>query len=131
MSENNNIERVRVLGVSVDPFKVDRAVTKTSRYMEKHKFEYVVFVNTAAALAGQKEEYFAEYIENAALVLPGDMNIEEAVEVRSRMEEGVLYQAEYFRRLLSRLNLEHGTCFVFMEKEEARHMLKKLLWMPW
>ncbi len=127
MSENNNIERVRVLGVYVDPLKIDRAVTRTSRYQEKHKFEYILFVNTAAALAGQTEAYFEDYIENAALVLPGDMNLEEAVEVRKWMEEGVLYQAEYFRRLLSKLNLQHAACFILMEKEKQLQKLQNII----
>ena len=56
MSEQRKAERVRVLGVQVDSLKVERAALLTSRYLEKHKFEYIVFANTPAALAGQDEQ---------------------------------------------------------------------------
>ncbi len=117
MIEERKPERVRVLGVLVDSLKPERAVSLTIRYLEKHKFEYIVFANTPAALLG-KEEEMEEYIDQAALVLPGDANIEDAIEVRTWLEEGKCYQAEYFRRLFGRLNKQRASVYLMMEKED-------------
>ncbi len=117
MIEERKTERVRVLGVSVDSLKTDRAANLTVRYLEKHKFEYIVFANTSVALLGKEEEIEA-YINEAALVLPGDANIEDAVEVRAWLEEGKSYQAEFFRRLFTRLNKQRISVYLMMEKED-------------
>lgn len=127
MIENRKTERVRVLGVQVDPIRIDRAVNYTVRCLEKHKFEYIVFANTPAALLGNEEPGMADYIEKAALVLPGDSNIEDAVGVRNWMEDGVNYQAEYFRRLLTRLNKQRGSIYLMVDKEEQLSKVRKII----
>lgn len=127
MSEQRKEERVRVLGVEVDPLRMDRAVSLTSRYLEKHKFEYIVFANTPAALAGQDEGSLSEYIKNAALVLPGDTNIENAVEVGDWLEEGESYQAEYFRRIFSRLYRHRGSIYAMVEKKDQLNKFENIL----
>ena len=127
MIEERKKERVRVLGVHVDPVKADRAVTLTVRYLENHKFEYIVFANTPAALSGREEEGMEEYIDQAALVLPGDSNIEDAVEARKWLEESRSYQAEYFRRLLTRLNKQRAAVYLMVEKEEQYSKICKIM----
>ena len=125
MIDERKVERVRVLGVSVDPLRADRAVNLTVRYLEKHKFEYIVFANTPAALAG-KEESMETYIDHAALVLPGDANIEDAVEARTWLEEGKFYQAEYFRRLFTRLNKQRASVYLMVEKEDQLSKIQRI-----
>lgn len=127
MIEERITERIRVLGVQVDPVRADRAVNLTVRYLEKHKFEYIVFANTPAALLGREEAGMEEYIERAALVLPGDSNIEEAVEANKWLEEGRNYQAEYFRRLFTRLNKQRATIYLMVDKEEQFSRLHKIM----
>ena len=126
MIDERKVDRVRVLGVSVDSLKADRAVNLTIRYLEKHKFEYIVFANTPAALAG-KEENMETYIDHAALVLPGDANIEDAVEARAWLEEGRFYQAEYFRRLFTRLNKQRASVYLMVEKEDQLSKIQRIM----
>ncbi len=127
MNENRKTERVRVLGVQVDAMRVDRAINLTNRYLEKHKFEYIVFANTPAALSGQQENLLKEYVDNAALVLPGDGNIEDAAEVRKWLKDGISYQAEYFRKLFTRLNKQYAGFYVMAEKEEQLTKIRKIV----
>lgn len=127
MSEQRKAERVRVLGVQVDSLKVERAALLTSRYLEKHKFEYIVFANTPAALAGQDEQLLNEYIDGAALVLPGDSNIEDAVEVKQWVGEGLTYQAEYFRRVFTRLNKHRASIYMMVEKEDQLNKIRSII----
>jgi len=127
MIEERKEERVRVLGVQVDPVRPDRAVNLTVRYLEKHKFEYILFANTPAALSGREEEGMDNYIGQAALVLPGDGNIEDAVEMREWLGEGCNYQAEYFRRLFTRLNKQRASIYLLVEKDEQLAKVRKIL----
>lgn len=127
MSEQRKAERVRVLGVEVDSLRMDRAASLTSRYLEKHKFEYIVFANTPVALTGQEEGNLSEYIKNAALVLPGDTNIENAVEAGKWLEEGESYQAEYFRRIFSRLYRQRGSIYAMVEKKDQLNKIQNIL----
>ena len=126
MTDRRKMERTKVLGLSVDPLRVEKALFLTSHYLEAHKFEYITFVNTQAALVGQSDQEFADFISQAALVLPGDNNIEEAVELSRWIEQGTSYQAEYFRRFLTRLNRQRGAAYLMMEKEEELLLLKKI-----
>jgi len=127
MIEERKNERVRVLGVQVDALKTERAVNLTIRYLEKHKFEYIVFANTPAALSGKEEESFENYIDEAALVLPGDSNIEDAVEAGTWLEEGKTYQAEYFRKLFTRLNKQRASVFLMVEKADQLSKIEKII----
>jgi len=127
MIEEKIEKRVRVLGVQVDSVKVDRAVSQTIRFLEKHKFEYIVFANTSAALSGKEGAGIDAYINNAALVLPGDTNVEDAVEVRQWLAEGKTYQAEYFRRLFTRLNKQRASVYLMIEKEEQLSKIDRII----
>ena len=127
MIEDRKADRVKVLGVQVDPVRADRAVNLTVRYLEKHKFEYIVFANTPAALLGREEIGMEEYIDRAALVLPGDTNIEDAVEVKKWLDEGHNYQAEYFRRLFTRLNKQRASIYLMVDKEEQLSKIHKIM----
>lgn len=118
MMEPRKAEKVKILGVDVDHIRVDRAIHRTNHYLELNKFEYIAFVNTANALAGQKDEEFVTFMEQAAMVLPGDNNIEEAIGNRHWLEEETSYQAEFFRRLLGRLNRQRAGVYLMIEKEE-------------
>lgn len=126
MMEPKKTERTKILGIDVDPIRVDKAIHLTSHYLETHKFEYIAFANTKAALAGQNDEEFASFMAGAAMVLPGDNNIEEAVGLRHWIEQETSYQAEYFRRFLSRLNRQRGAAYLMMEKEEELIRLQKI-----
>lgn len=127
MIEKRKAERVRVLGVKVDSIRVDRAINLTIRCLEKHKFEYIVFANTPAALAGKDGSHFQDYIDEAALVLPGDSNIEDAVEVKRWMEEGKAYQAEYFRRLFTKLSKQRASVYIMAEKEDQLSKIRNIM----
>ena len=127
MIEDRKADRVRVLGVQVDSIRADRAVNLTVRYLEKHKFEYIVFANTPAALLGREEAGMEAYIERAALVLPGDANIEDAVEAGKWLEEGRRYQAEYFRKLFGRLGKERPFVYLMVDKEDQLSKLHKIM----
>ncbi len=127
MIEERKEDRVRVLGVQVDSVRPDRAVNLTVRYLEKHKFEYIVFANTPAALSGRDDAAFEDYIEQAALVLPGDANIEDAVEMREWLGEGRSYQAEYFRRLFARLNKQRVSIYLMVDKEDQLFKIRKII----
>ena len=118
MREQRKADRIQILGAEVDPVRVDRAITLTSRYLELNKFEYIVFVNTAAAIMGQEQEDFARFLSQAALVLPGDKNIENAIEGNLRIGEDETYQSEYFGRLFYKLNRMGASVYVMQEKEE-------------
>lgn len=124
--EQRKEEKVKILGVDVDPIRVDRAIHRTNHYLEENKFEYIAFVNTADALAGQNDEEFVAFMDQAAMVLPGDHNIEEAVGNRHWIEEETAYQAEFFRRFLGRLNRQRAGVYLMMEKEEELTRLTKL-----
>ena len=127
MIEDRKADRVRVLGVQVDPVRADRAVNLTVRYLEKHKFEYIVFANTPAALLGREEAGMEDYIDHAALVLPGDANIEDAVEARAWLGDDRNYQAEYFRRLFTRLNKQRASIYLMVDKEEQLSKIHKIM----
>lgn len=125
--EQRKAERVRVLGVQVDSIRVDRAINLTIRCLEKHKFEYIVFANTSAALVGQDEKRLETYIDNAALVLPGDSNIEDSVEIRRWLPEEKAYQAEYFRRLFTKLNKQRASIYLMVEKEDQLSKIRNII----
>lgn len=127
MTEQRKAERVRVLGVQVDSIRVERAVHLTIRYLEKHKLEYIVFADTPAALVGKEENAYGAYLDGAALVLPGDRNIEDAVEVRQWLPEDRSYQAEYFRRLLARLNKHRGSIYLMVENENQLSKIRNII----
>lgn len=127
MNEQRRAERIRVLGVQVDPVRMDRAASLTGRYLEKHKFEYIVFANTPAALAGQEDGLLDTYMRKAALVLPGDSNIEDAVEAGRWLKEGESYQAEYFRRIFSRLNRHRASIYIMVEEEDQLNKIRNII----
>ena len=127
MIEERITDRIRVLGVQVDPVRADRAVKLTVRYLEKHKFEYIVFANTPAALLGTEDSVIEEYIDQAALVLPGDSNIEDAIEAKKWLEEGRNYQADYFRRLFARLYRQRPSIYLMVDKEEQFSKIQKIM----
>lgn len=118
MREQRKVERVKILGAEVDPVRVDRALNLTSRYLEWNKFEYIVFINTASAIRGQESEEFAQFLSQAVLALPGDKNIENAIEKDLRIEEDENYQLEYFKRLFNKLNRMGASVYVMQEREE-------------
>lgn len=124
MMEQRKADRKKILGIDMDNIRVDRALHLTNRYLEKNKLEYIAFVNTSTALAGHEKEEFIQFMEQAALVLPGDNNIEDALEIRTWIEEETSYQAEYFRRLLGRLNRQRGAVSLMVEKPEELEQLK-------
>ncbi len=126
MMEQRRADRMKILGIDMDKIRVDRALNLTSRYLDKIKLEYIAFVNTPSALAGHEKEEFIDLMEQAALVLPGDNNIEDALDIHTWMEEETSYQAEYFRRLLGRLNRQRASVFLMMEKETELEQLKRM-----
>lgn len=126
MMEQRRADRMKILGIDMDKMRVDRALNLTSRYLDKIRLEYIAFVNTAAALGGHEKEEFAALMEQAALVLPGDNNIEDALDIHTWVEEETSYQAEYFRRLLGRLNRQRASVFLMMEKEGELEQLKRM-----
>ncbi|MDO4555057.1 MAG: WecB/TagA/CpsF family glycosyltransferase [Lachnospiraceae bacterium] len=123
MRESKKAERIKILGAEVDPVRVDRAITMTSRLLEQNRFDYIVFVNTSAAILGQEQEQFARFLNDAALVLPGDKNIENAMEENLKIEEDATYQSEYCDRLFYRLNRMGSSVYLFQEKEEELNLL--------
>lgn len=125
MREQRKAERVRILGAELDPVRVDRALNLTSRYLELNKFEYITFVNTAAAILGQESPDFAEFLNKAALVLPGDKNIENAIDIDLKVGDDATYQAEYFERLFYKLNRIGAAVYVMQEKEEHLQLIKE------
>lgn len=127
MREQRKAERVRILGVQLDPVRVDRALNLTSRYLALNKLEYITFVNTAAAILGQESPEFAEFLNQAALVLPGDKNIENAIDNNLKIGEDATYQGEYFERLFSKLNRMGAAVYVMQEKEEHLKLMQERL----
>lgn len=125
MREQRKAERIRILGAPVDPIRVDRAMNLTSHYLEKNKFEYIVFVNTAAAIYSQESEEFAEFLNQSVLALPGDKNVENAIEENLRIGEDHLYQSEYFGRLFHKLNRMGSSVCVLHDQEEAIAVLEE------
>lgn len=126
MIEQRKAERIQILGIDMDPIRVDRALNLAAHYLEKNRLEYIAFVNTPAALSGHDQEEFTAFMNQAALVLPGDNNIEEALGIRTWIEEETFYQAEFFRRLLSRLNRQRASVYLVIQKEEELERLKKI-----
>lgn len=124
MMEQRKAERMQILGIDMDAIRVDKVLGLTSHYLERNKFEYIAFVNTPAALAGHEQEDFMAFMSQAALVLPGDNNIEDALGNRTWIEEETSYQAEFFRRLLSRMNRQRASVYLMIEKEEELERLK-------
>ena len=127
MREQRKAERVRILGAELDALRVDRAMNLTSRYLELNKFEYITFVNTAAAILGQESPEFADFLNKAVLVLPGDKNIENALEDNLKVGEDATYQAEYFERLFYKLNRMGADIYVMEEKEEHLRIIRERL----
>lgn len=125
MREQRKAERVRILGAEIDPVRVDRALNLTSRYLELNKFVYITFVNTAAAILGQESPDFAQFLNQAALVLPGDKNIENAIDGNLKVGEDATYQGEYFERLFYKLNRMGASVYVMQEKEENLKLIEE------
>lgn len=118
MRERRKAEQVKILGVQVDSVRVDRAMNLTSHYLELYKFEYIVFINTAAAILGQDSPEFAEFLSQAVLALPGDKNIEHAIEEDLRIGEDESYQSEYLGRLFNKLNRMGASVYAMQDREE-------------
>ena len=127
MNETNRTERTGILGIGMDDVRMDRAVSLTSKLLEENRFERVVFVNTKAALNGQEKESFLNLTEEAALVLPGDNNIENAVGITAWIENGTSYQAEYFRRIFRKLNRHKSFVYLLMEGEERLSLADRII----
>lgn len=118
MRERRKAEQVQILGTRIDAVRVDRAMNLTSHYLELYKFEYIVFVNTAAAILGQELPEFAGFLSQAVLALPGDKNIEQAIEEDLRIGENESYQSEYLGRLFNKLNRMGAAVYAVQDKEE-------------
>jgi UDP-N-acetyl-D-mannosaminuronic acid transferase (WecB/TagA/CpsF family) len=127
MRERKKAERVKILGAQIDPIRIDRAMNLTSHYLELFKLEYIVFVNTAAALLGQDLPEFSDFLLDAALVLPGDKNIENALEKDLKIGEEKSYQSEYFTRLFSKLNRTGASIYAMQDKEDDLQRITEMI----
>ena len=101
MRSQRKAERKKILGTDIDVIRADRAINLTSRYLEQNKPGYIVFLNTAEILAGQEEARLADFLTRASLVLPGDQNVEDALETSLRVGDYDSYAVEYFESLCS------------------------------
>ena len=125
MRSQRKAERKKILGTDIDVIRADRAINLTSRYLEQNNPGELVFLTTAEILAGQEEARLADFLTRASLVLPGDQNVEDALETSLRVGDYDSYAVEYFEGLFYRLNRRGAGIYVMASKEEDLFQMKE------
>jgi UDP-N-acetyl-D-mannosaminuronic acid transferase (WecB/TagA/CpsF family) len=114
MEIQNNHELIPVLGIIVDAVSVSRAVEISKTYLDNDYFNFVLLAGAQLAMKSQESKDTKRFVKIANLILPGDHNIEEAVDLA--MENR--FQEEYLDQVLMLLAKEERTLCILCDTQE-------------
>ena len=80
MEIQNNHELIPVLGITVDAVSVSRAVEISKTYLDNDYFNFVLLAGAQLAMKSQESKETKRFTDIANLILPGDHNVEEAID---------------------------------------------------
>lgn len=123
MENQNNHRRVLVLGIVVDSVSVPRAVEISQDYINNDYFNFVLLAGAQLAMESQKSEDMKKFVDEADLILPGDHNIEKAVEQET--EES--FQSAYLDLLLTDLAEKNGHVCILCDIEQVVEDIEKYM----
>lgn len=120
-------KREKVLGASVDSVRLDRAMSLTKTYLNDSLLNKIYFVSTQTSILAQDEEEIAQFLESLDLVLPGDQNIEEAVNGKEKSSEELPYVLHYLYQLFARFDRTKSSLYIVGKEEEKVELLMEML----
>ena len=116
MEIQNNHELIPVLGITVDAVSVSRAVEISKTYLDNDYFNFVLLAGAQLAMKSQESKETKRFTDIANLILPGDHNVEEAID---KTCEG-RFQEEYLDRMLMLIaEEERGLCVLCDTQEQC------------
>lgn len=122
-----NIKRERVLGVLVDSVRLDRAMSLTKTYLNNSVLNKIYFVNTQTSILAQDNEEIALFLEDLDLILPGDLNIEEAMSGKEKSREELPYVLHYLYQLFASFDRTKSSLYIVGKEEEKVERLIEML----
>ena len=121
-------KKAEVLGMDVDQIRVEKAVHESLDLMKGKDRHTIFFLSAASALYCQSHEDAADFVSSCSLVLPGDSQVEQAMEhvqalsqtgSGQELPEGLgKYADSYVNKLFHRLNRDAGAVYAVFEKQE-------------
>ncbi|MGN0467075.1 MAG: WecB/TagA/CpsF family glycosyltransferase [Lachnospiraceae bacterium] len=119
--------REKVLGVSVDSLRLDRAMSLTKAYLNNALLNKIYFASTQTSILAQDEEEIAQFVESLDLILPGDKNIEEAMNGKEKINEELPYVLHYLYQLFARFDRKKNSIYIVGKEEERVELLMEML----
>ncbi|MEE1313196.1 MAG: WecB/TagA/CpsF family glycosyltransferase [Lachnospiraceae bacterium] len=114
MEIQNDHRIVPVLGIMVDSVSVSRAVEISKTYLDNDYFNFIILAGAQLAMESQVEKETKKFTKIANLILPGDHNVEEAV---NKASEGS-FQEKYLDSILMLLADEKRHLCVLCDTQE-------------